>query len=274
LLSKTMARIENAEREAVDVSLDYCHFQPFYHPLPLHAVAPGWQEEPDYKVIQARLATQKGRDAVMRAYAGGWKSDLELNFPDAGWDYTILWAPGVEECVGQSIVELALERRLEPLEMCYELILRSTDPIIVSRVIHEDDIRAVLMSRQTMLSTDTYALDAPLPAHITLHPRNYGAYACFFGRYVRERKWMSLEEAVRRCTSLAASRFGLRDRGRILKGTAADLVVFSPDKIIDRSTVTEPTRLCDGVGTVVVNGAVAWERGRLVEGKAGEVIHA
>jgi N-acyl-D-aspartate/D-glutamate deacylase len=274
LLSQTMERIKQARTCGVDISLDYCHFQPFYHPLPLDAIAPDWHHEPSYDAVKRKLLSAAGQAQIRAAYASGWKSDLEIVFPNAAWDYTIIWGPGIERLVGASIAELAELERREPLELCFALIEQASDRIIVSRVIHPDDTRAVLGFSDTMLSTDTYALDYALPEHITLHPRNYGAYPCFFRRYVREEEFLSLEEGVRRCTSLPARRFGLRDRGYLHPGMAADVVIFDPSKIADQATVTEPARPCEGVTMVIINGIVVANNGRRVADRAGKVLRA
>lgn len=274
MLSRTMARIDEERQNGLDLSLDYCHFQPFYHPLPLDAIAPDWHHEPSFEVIKRKLLSKEAEGAVRAAYASGWKSDLEIVFPDANWDYTILWGPGIESLVGTSIADIADNEKRDPLQVCFDLIQRASDRVIVSRVIHPDDTRAVLMNPNTMLSTDTYALDQALPEHITLHPRNYGAFACFFGRYVRERRWLPLEEGVRRCTSLPARRFGLRDRGSIREGMMADVVIFDPSTVLDQATVTDPTRLCNGIETVIINGLVVWRKSQLVASRAGTVLRA
>ena len=104
------------------------------------------------------------------------------------------------------------------------------------------------------------------------HPRSFGSYPRFFGRYVRERQVMSLEEAVRRTTSLAALHMGLKLRGTLAVGNFADLVLFDPTTMIDRATPSAPHLVSTGVSRVWVNGTPVWADGRATGARAGRVI--
>ncbi len=94
------------------------------------------------------------------------------------------------------------------------------------------------------------------------HPRSYGTFVRVLGRYVREQRVLSLEAAVRKMTSMPAWRLGLADRGTIAPGMAADLVVFDPDRVLDRATYAQPHAFCDGVSHVAVNGHLAIDDGQ------------
>jgi N-acyl-D-amino-acid deacylase len=104
------------------------------------------------------------------------------------------------------------------------------------------------------------------------HPRGFGTYPRVLGRYVRERKVMSLEEAVRKMTSLAAANVGLRDRGTLTAGAFADLVLFDPATVADRATTEKPQEVSAGVKTVWVNGAVVFEAGAATAARPGRVL--
>jgi N-acyl-D-aspartate/D-glutamate deacylase len=104
------------------------------------------------------------------------------------------------------------------------------------------------------------------------HPRGAGTFPRVLGRFVREKHLFSLEEAVRKMTSLPAARMSLKDRGRIAPGMKADLVLFNPETVIDRSTFEEPRRLSDGVELVVVNGEAVWWAGKPTGAKPGRVL--
>jgi N-acyl-D-amino-acid deacylase len=93
------------------------------------------------------------------------------------------------------------------------------------------------------------------------HPRGYGCFVQFLRRFVRERKLISLQEAVHKMSGFAAERFGLKDRGCIAEGLAADLVVFDPETVADRSTWQEPVQPAIGVDWVLVNGVPVIEQG-------------
>jgi N-acyl-D-aspartate/D-glutamate deacylase len=101
------------------------------------------------------------------------------------------------------------------------------------------------------------------------HPRGAGTYPRILGRYVRELHWLPLEEAIRKMTSFPASRLRLADRGLIKAGMKADLVLFDPARIIDRSTFQEPQTLAEGIARVFVNGVEVWRDGAVTGAKPG-----
>jgi N-acyl-D-aspartate/D-glutamate deacylase len=128
----------------------------------------------------------------------------------------------------------------------------------------DDDIRGFYQWRWTMISSD---------GGIGMrHPRGAGTYPRVLGRFVRERKWLTLEEAVRKMTSLPAWRLKLKDRGRIKKGFAADLVLFNPETVIDNSTFAEPFKLSTGIEKVWVNGTLVWDSGKAPGARPGRVL--
>jgi N-acyl-D-amino-acid deacylase len=104
------------------------------------------------------------------------------------------------------------------------------------------------------------------------HPRSYATNARVLAVFVRERGWLTLEDAVRRMTSLPARTFGFRDRGLIAEGMAADLVIFDPAQVADRSTFQQPHQFSAGFDWVLVNGVVAVEEGKLTEARGGRVL--
>jgi len=104
------------------------------------------------------------------------------------------------------------------------------------------------------------------------HPRGFGSFTRVLGRYVREQHIVSLSDAVRKMTSLAAANVGLRDRGRIAPGMRADLVLFDPTTVIDRATPADPHALSVGIAKVWVNGVLAYQGGRVTGARAGQVL--
>jgi N-acyl-D-amino-acid deacylase len=104
------------------------------------------------------------------------------------------------------------------------------------------------------------------------HPRGYGAFPRVLGRYVRDQNVLTLEEAVRKMTSLAAANVGLRDRGTIRPGAHADLVLFDPATIVDRSTTADPKALSEGVRSVWVNGEKVFDAGKTTGARPGQVL--
>src|SRR5829696_8482390 len=137
---------------------------------------------------------------------------------------------------------------------------------------HDDDVRTIVADPEVFVASDGSAIDPTSPAgSLPVHPRDYGTFPRVLARYVREEGVLSLEAAIRKMTSLPADRFGLAGRGRIAEGSFADLVAFDAIVIADGSTYRDPHRFPSGIGTVVVNGTVAFEDSRLA--RAGRVLH-
>jgi N-acyl-D-amino-acid deacylase len=131
--------------------------------------------------------------------------------------------------------------------------------------INEQDIERILQYPWTMVASD---------GSLTMnHPRSYGAYARVLGRYVRERKVITLEDAVRKMSGLPAQRARIYDRGLIRPGMKADLVILDPDKVEDKSTYEKPSELAVGVRDVVVNGKFVLRDGQVTEERSGRVLY-
>jgi N-acyl-D-amino-acid deacylase len=174
---------------------------------------------------------------------------------------------------GKTLAEIAALRGTDPEQTLMDLIreaeaMKATGETNVESVIgtsmDEADIEKLMNWEHMSISTDG-ALDGS-------HPRGYGTYPRFLGRYVRERKVMPLPEAVRKCTSLPASQMGFSNRGRIAPGFKADLVLFDPDTILDRSTPSDPHALSVGVDRVWVNGALVYEDMKTTGSYPGQIL--
>lgn len=185
----------------------------------------------------------------------------------------ITTSPERPELVGQYLSELARTRGLDPFDLVSELIIGSTQPIgITLGAIREEDVRALLVQPWNMIASDGGYADAR--SESMGHPRSTGTFPRVLGYYVREQRVLDLEEAVRKMTSFPADWLGLRDRGRIFEGQAADLVVFDPATIADRSTWTQPGRMAVGVRHVLVNGALVLRDGEMTGAAPGRYLRA
>lgn len=131
----------------------------------------------------------------------------------------------------------------------------------------EADQEAIVAHPLTAVSCDCGATTST-----TGHPRNWGSFPKFLGRYVRDRRLVDWPEAVRKMTALPATMVGLSERGFLLPGMIADVTIFDPKTIIDRSTITEPTLASVGIETVFVNGALALDGGRTTNAAIGKAL--
>ncbi len=157
------------------------------------------------------------------------------------------------ELVGRYLSELATEREQDPFDLIAELFLGAAEPVgITLGAIKERDVRELLRQPWNMIASDGAYSAGIRPQG---HPRSTGTFPRVLGRYVREWQVITLEDAVRKMTSLPAEFLGLGGRGRIAEGFAADIAVFDPDTIIDNSTWDEPQLFATGVVHVLVNGS-------------------
>jgi N-acyl-D-amino-acid deacylase len=131
----------------------------------------------------------------------------------------------------------------------------------------EADVRRVLAHPLCMIGSDGIPSPTGKP-----HPRLYGTFPRVLGTYVREERLFTLEEGVRKMTSLPARRFGLSDRGELREGLAADIVIFDPDRIADVATYEEPRQYPTGMEYVIVNGETAAEHGKQTAARAGRLL--
>jgi dihydroorotase/N-acyl-D-amino-acid deacylase len=157
---------------------------------------------------------------------------------------------------GRTLQDVADELGLDWNEAVIELLDREESNIFTIYIgITEDNIKLQVQEPWIKFSTDAGGVDPELDARRGLvHPRAYGTYPRVLGRYVRELGWMTLEDAVRKCSSAVADRLGLRDRGQLRDGFYADVVIFDPETVTDNATWTDPHRLSTGIRDVFVNG--------------------
>ena len=161
---------------------------------------------------------------------------------------------------GKTLAEISSLRGTEPAQTLMDLIAEAEAfqeetgeedvETVIAVSMSEPDIDALMRWPWTNICTDGDLWGS--------HPRGYGSFTRVLGRYVRDRKVLSLEEAIHKMTGLAASNLGLTDRGRIEPGMAADLVLFDPDTVLDRATTDYPHDVSQGIETVWVNGQVVW----------------
>jgi len=244
-----------------------------------------WGKAPDYiRVIEA--ARKRGVDFLADCYPyDAWESNLKVLVPDKQYEnsksvekaladvggaghVTIVEFSPNPGYQGRTIEELARSSNLSPVEMFIRLIregdAKNTEAGIIGQSMIEGDIKAFYQQPWVMVASD-----GGLDSH---HPRGAGTFPRVLGLYVREKHWLTLPEAVRKMTSLPAHRLGWTDRGLIREGAFADLVLFNPDTVIDRSTFANPSVLATGIEKVFVNGALVWDAGKPTGERPGRVL--
>ncbi len=191
-------------------------------------------------------------------------------------DTQILWVPHrqLAHYEGMTVADVARERGTDPTETYLDLVgeLGSQTRIMnwnySGRDEEETSLRRVLQHQRTCFETDTI-----LTGNGVDNPASYGTFPRLLGRYVRELGLITLADAVHRMTGFSAARMGLRNRGRIARGLAADLVVFDPATVGDNTTAAAPSQSPSGIDAVVLNGRVVVRRGRFDRAaRAGQVL--
>lgn len=175
------------------------------------------------------------------------------------------------ELVGLYLSEIAEQRGQDPFDAVADLIIGSSQPVnLTLGAIKEHDVRRLMVQPWNMIASDgAYADGSDAQAG---HPRSAGTFPRLIGHYARDEGVLSLEEAVRKITSLPASFHGISDRGRLAAGMRADIAIFDPATIIDRSDWDHPQRFAEGMVHVLVNGVPVLRDGEMTGEAPGEVV--
>lgn len=174
----------------------------------------------------------------------------------------VTWSTPHPEAAGRDLDDVAADMGLDPADAVDALMPAGG----IFFMMDESDVRRILAYPGTMIGSDG------LPHDEFPHPRLWGTFPRVLGHYAREQGLFSLEEAVRKMTSLPARHFGLADRGVLEPGAMADLVVFDPDTVIDTATFEQPKQPARGIELVVVNGRPVWRDGASTGARPGRAI--
>lgn len=150
----------------------------------------------------------------------------------------------------RTMADIAASRNISPIDLYVEIV-KNGGASVVCNSMNEDDVKAFYAQPWVMASSDG--------GIGSRHPRGTGTFTRVLGKFVRENRWFSLEEAVRKMSAMPAARLGLKDRGLIKKGMKADVVLFDPETVVDNATFAEPQKISSGVKSVFVNGVKVWE---------------
>ncbi len=274
---RVLERVEAAAAEGIDVAYDvYPYTAGSRH---LYGSLPNWVVDGGIAPMVERLRQPETR-ARLRESLNAWAEGVDsgggfsLDFPNTM--VTSVRTEGNAWCVGKRLDEIAAQRAQDPLDATLDLLIEEQAEVsCVLWAMSEDDVRQILKHPLGCIATDglAYAPYGPLSEGAP-HPRSYGTYARFLGKYVRDERLLPLEAAIRKCTSLPASRLRLPDRGTLAKGLRADVVVFDPARIAERGEFGRPHAYPEGIDLVIVNGQVAARGAETAPERAGEVIRS
>jgi N-acyl-D-amino-acid deacylase len=262
-VNESVARIEAARAAGVDVQADQYPYTA--SSTGLAVTIPNWVHEGGSAKLTERL-----RDPAVRQRIRA--EDTETG---RAWDRIVIARARLRpDYSGRTVADLAHEAGKDPLEWtCDTLVEHEGSVDIIHHSMSEDDVKFVMQQPWIAIGSDSRA-NAPYgPLSFGKpHPRSYGTFPRVLGRYARDEQVLTLEDAVRKMTSLTARHMRLRGRGTIGVGVAADLVVFDPATVSDTATYDDPHRYPKGIDYVVVNGQVALEQGETTNERAGRFL--
>ncbi|MFZ5918033.1 MAG: N-acyl-D-amino-acid deacylase family protein [Chloroflexota bacterium] len=251
LVNDTLSVLEMARARGVDVTWDQYPY--LATSTGLRVFVPEWAHDGGTEALLERMHAPETRQRIL----------AELQMMDKNWsDILIISCPTHKEWQGLRLPEIAERLELPPEEAILEILLAENAEVgMVNFAMCEADVETVMRHPVTMIGSDglAVAVDGPT-SQARQHPRSFGTFPRVLGRYVRERGVLSLEDAVRKMSSAPAQRLGLRDRGLLREGSWADIVIFDPDRVIDRATFAEPHQYPEGIAWVLVNGQLVVER--------------
>src|SRR6476661_3560971 len=268
-----LARLEAARAQGLDVTADIYPYTRASNGL--DACLPLWVREGGADKEIARLKDPSQRERIKRDMVdpnpGTWENQW---FGSGGGDGVMVAEvlnDDLKKYEGKTLTQIGAEMGKDPRDALMDLVIadHSNTQCIIA-IMREDDVRAALVHRLVSIGTDSGAKaeDGPL-AGTKGHPRGWGSFARILGKYVREEKLLTLEEAVRKMTSRPAARVGLLDRGLLRPGMAADVTVFDPATIHDAATFEDPNHYSVGVKYVSVNGTLVVSDGRITSARPG-----
>ncbi|HWE25523.1 MAG TPA: D-aminoacylase [Myxococcales bacterium] len=267
-MGEVIARIEKARALGVDISANMYPYDAARNGL--DANVPEWAHEGGVDAMIARFHDPATRARIEKEL---WHGGLGAETPD-GIRIAEVVNPALERYVGQRLDEIARAEGKTPEDALLDIVEADRAQTGAVRfVMSEDDVRLGLKQPWVAMCTDDpgHSTDGPF-AKRRGHPRGFGSAPRLLGHYARDVELFSIEEVVRKMTSLPARRMRLADRGILRPGMAADLVVFDPQKVIDRATFAEPNQYPAGIDVVVVNGKVVLDEGKLTAERPGIVL--
>ena len=258
--------LEEAEKEGIDVSFDQYPY--VAGSTMLGVILPPWVHDGGTNKVIERLRDPELRKKMVH--------DIEHGIP--GWDNFVDFA-GLDQifvtsvkteknqdAVGLSLTELGKLRGKDPYEATFDLLMEEENAVgMVDFYGTEEHVKLFMKRPEMNACTDGLLGGKP-------HPRVYGSFPRILGKYVREDKALTLEEAVFKMTGKPAKTFNMTDRGELREGAYADITVFNPDTVIDKGTFTDPAQYPEGIEYVMVNGEFEVRQGKYTGTRNGAVL--
>jgi N-acyl-D-amino-acid deacylase len=274
-MPRVVAKIDSARRAGVDLAADTYAYPAWFNDL--SAFIPPWAHDGGTARLIERL-----RDPAMRR-----RIRREMLAADESWDNEwqeipgpsavligVVQSPALLAYQGKTLAQVAALRRTDPIDALFDLLIEDRGFTSVAVFgMSEPDVALALRQPWVSINNDSQgtAPDGVLGKEHP-HPRAYGTFPRILRKYVREERRLTLEDAIRKFTSLPAQRMRLADRGVLKVGLWADIVVFDPAQVRDRATFASPNQLAEGMRWVLVNGIPVIADGRATGALPGRVL--
>jgi N-acyl-D-amino-acid deacylase len=274
-MAKVLKRLEDARASGLDVSADQYPYTAGENGL--DANLPVWVREGGADKMVARLKDPANRariKAELERDDPSWENQYRCCNGAAGVLIASVINPDLKKYEGKTLEQIGRDEGKDPIDVLMDIVIADKgNTANILFMMNEDDVRLALRHPLISLCTDSGAVATDgVYSQEKSHPRAWGSAARILGKYVREEHLMSLEEAIRKMTSLPASRMGLSDRGLIRAGMAADVVAFNPDTVRDRSTYADPLHYSEGIPYVAINGQLVIDNGRITDARPGRAL--
>jgi N-acyl-D-aspartate/D-glutamate deacylase len=279
-MKDAIALIEAAQKRGVEISANQYPY--VASSTGLIQTIPPWAHEGGNAKLVARLKDPETRARIRK----------EMDDPNPSWENRLLSAgtwhnvqiaslparsgmdSGYKRFEGWRIDDAAKEMGKDPYDFVFEMLIANGGSVsCVWFIIDESDLKLAMQQPWVSIGSDGSALATSGPLHTGVpHPRNFGTFPRVLGKYVREERTITLEQAVWKMSGLTAKQLHIGDRGLIKDGLAADLVIFDPTTVADRATFTDPFQYPVGIHTVIVNGRLVLDNDRHTGARPGVVI--
>ncbi|MFX1358205.1 MAG: amidohydrolase family protein [Promethearchaeota archaeon] len=270
---QTIQLIEEANSQGISISYDQ---YPYNRGMTnLSTLLPPWVHEGGMESLLEKLKKKENQEKIKEDIKKGisdWENFLKEN------SFNLIYIMMVasekwKEIEGKSISEITkVKGKKDDWETFFEILIDdNAGTMMTIESQNEEDIRRIMKGRYHMVGTDGVGVPSK-PTLGKYHPRFYGTFPRILGKYVREEKLLVMEDAIRRMTSFPALRLGLMDRGLIREGLYADIVVFNPETVIDKSTYEDPHHFPEGIPHVIVNGTLVVDNNKQKNRYPGKIL--
>jgi len=275
-MARVVAKIDSARKAGVDLAADTYAYTAWFNSM--SAFIPPWVHDGGDARLVERLKDPDIRIRIRREMLDPGQETWNNEWQEiAGPSSVLIGAvhnPALEPYLGKTLAQVAAERRTDPIDALFDILVEDqalTDVAVFG--MSEPDVTLALRQPWVSINNDSQGTSPDgLLGREHPHPRAYGTFPRILRKYVREDRVLTLEDAIRKFTSLPAQRMRLGDRGVLKVGMWADVVVFDPDSIRDLATFANPNQLSEGMRWVLVNGIPVIAGGKATGALPGRVL--